>query len=439
MRAVQIRLSRSVDGASLAIFRIGIGLVGALLVGRLWWNGWLSSLYAVPANHLRYPGLQWIPEVPAAAVFVVAAVAFLGAVGVAVGWHHRLAASFFAASFGWLEVTEATTYLNHYWLVTYLFVLAAFLPLSAAFSLQTRRDGSEVLVPIAAVWLLRAQIVLVYFYAGVAKLRGDWLLEGMPLRIWLPARADLPLVGGILDDPATAMVLAWAGLVFDLSVGFALLYRKTRPWAFGAVVVFHLATWLLFPSIGIFPLAMIAVTLAFFDPDWPRMLWVRSKRAPVTSPTTVRFPAVEWGRGAAALTVVWLVVQLSLPLRHFIMAGDAVWTGEGYRFAWNVLAVEKAGSVSFRVTDVAAGTTWIDDATDLYSPTQLRVAASEPDLILQIAHAVAAAWQTSGQAIEVRADAFVSINGRREQRLLDPAVDLAALPIDTPPALFVAT
>jgi hypothetical protein len=45
-------------------------------------------------------------------------------------------------------------------------------------------------------------------------------------------------------------------------------------WAFVGVVVFHLARWLLFPSIGIFPLAMIVVTLIFFDPDWPRRLRV---------------------------------------------------------------------------------------------------------------------------------------------------------------------
>jgi vitamin K-dependent gamma-carboxylase len=434
---VQIRLGLSVDGASLAVFRIGLGLIGALLIARLWWNGWLSSLYAAPVNHLRYPGLSWIPEVPGEAVFVVASVAFLGAVALAVGWHHRVGAGLFAGSFGWLEATEATTYLNHYWLLTYLFVLAAFLPLSAAFSLRARGEG-EVLVPIGSVWLLRGQIVLVYFYAGVAKLRGDWLLEAMPLRIWLPARADLPVVGVVLDDPATAMVLAWAGLAFDLTVGFALLHRKVRSWAFAAVVGFHLATWLLFPSIGIFPLAMIVVTLIFFDPDWPRRFQLSSRRLPASSRPTGRPRVVEWGRGATALAALWLAVQLFLPLRHFLMAGDAVLTGEGYRFAWNVLAAERAASVSFRVSDIAAGTTWIDDATDLYSPTQIRVAASEPDLILQMAHAVAVAWRTSGQVIEVRADAFVSINGRPEQRLIDPSVDLAALPIDAAAEMYVA-
>ena len=437
IRVVQIRLNQAVDGASLAVFRIGLGLVGALLIGRLWWNGWLSSLYAGPANHLRYPGLGWIPAVPDDAVVIVAAVALGGAVLVVLGWHHRLGAALFAGSFGWLETTEATTYLNHYWLLTYLFVLAAFLPLSAAYSLRARTLGA-VLVPLGSVCLLRGQIVLVYFFAGVAKLRADWLLEAMPLRIWLPARADLAVVGGFLDDPATAVVLSWAGLIFDLSVGFALLHRRGRSLAFAAVVVFHLATWMLFPSIGIFPLAMIVVTLIFFDPDWPRRLWKSSLRLKNPSPRPVRPRAVEWGRGATALACLWLCVQLFLPLRHLLMPGDVALTGEGYRFAWNVLAVEKAGSVSFRVTDVAAGTTWIDDASALYSPTQIRVAASEPDLIVQMAHAVAAAWQTSGQVIEVRADAFVSINGRSEQRLLDPAVDLAALPVDAAVEMYVA-
>jgi hypothetical protein len=70
------------------------------------------------------------------------------------------------------------------------------------------------------------------------------------------------------------------------------------------------------------------------------------------------------------------------------------------------------------------------------APTTVGV-RSFPRLILQTAHVVAAAWRTSGQAIEVRADAFVSINGRSEQRLLNPDVDLAALPIDAAPALLV--
>ena len=79
----------------------------------------------------------------------------------------------------------------------------------------------------------------------------------------------------------------------------------------------------------------------FFEPDWPRRLLARVGRA---------------GGGAAgacacaaspvlvALAVAWVAVQLALPLRHLAYPGDHRWTGQGYRFAWNVLLVEKAGS-----------------------------------------------------------------------------------------------
>jgi hypothetical protein len=442
---VQIRLNRSVDGASLAVFRVGLGLTGALLIVRLWSNGWLASLYSDPLNHLRYPGLAWIPEVPSFLVHPVAAVAAIGAIAVVLGWHHRWGAGLFATAFAWLEATEATTYLNHYWLLTYLYVLAVFLPLSAVFAIRSDQNGR--LVPFGAIWLLRAQIVLVYFFAGFAKIREDWLVQGLPLRLWLPARADLPLLGSLLEQPVTAVVLSWAGLIFDLFVGVALLSRRLRAWAFAAVVGFHGATWLLFPSIGIFPLAMVVATLVFFDPDWPRhsnpRLWRSNPptdsvaRIELTKPGTRHWfghrpePLVEtsWGMGATVLSALWLAVQLALPLRQFLTPGDLRLTGESYRFAWNVLASERTGSVTFRITDPADGSTWIDDASGLYTPTQIRLAAVEPDLILQMAHRVAAEWQTPGTSIQVRADAFISINGRPEQRLLNPELNLASVPV----------
>jgi len=36
---------------------------------------------------------------------------------------------------------------------------------------------------------------ILYFYAGLAKLNSDWLIQALPLKIWLPARNDMPIVG----------------------------------------------------------------------------------------------------------------------------------------------------------------------------------------------------------------------------------------------------
>jgi hypothetical protein len=125
---------------------------------------------------------------------------------------------------------------------------------------------------------------------------------------------------------------------------------------------------------------------------------------------------------------VWIAVQVLLPLRQYLVPGDARWTNEGYRFAWTVLATEKGGRVSFRVHDPATDRSWFTDATNLYTARQWRAMATEPELVRQAAHELAAAQARQGRVVEVRADAFVSLTGRPAARLVDPTVDLAREP-----------
>lgn len=95
-----------------------------------------------------------------------------------------------------------------------------------------------------------------------------------------------------------------------------------------------------------------------------------------------------------------------------------------------MLLVEKAGSVTFLVHEPITDRTWVADPSELYTRNQLRVMASEPDLIHQAAIAIRDAEAARGHAVEVRVDAWVSLNGREAQRLIDPTVDLAAEPRD---------
>jgi hypothetical protein len=412
-------LDRPVDGASLAVCRIAIGLTGAVSIGRLFANGWIETLYVAPQHHLRFPGLAWVPVPPAWGIRALGVVAGCAAIALALGWRHRAAAALFALTFTWLELVEATTFLNHYWLVSLMAALMMVVPANRAWSLDARAERAGGPVPVGAVWALRLQLGVVYFFAGVAKLHPDWLVDGMQLRLWLPGRGEVPLIGPLLAAPGAAIALSWAGAVFDLTIVGFLLMRRTRLWAWVAVVAFHVATWALFPRIGVFPWVMIALTTVFFAPDWPRRLVARS----VSEPPRVVRGRPGWPAVATAALLVWTVVQVALPIRHLAYAGDARWTGEGFRFSWNVLAIEKVGWVSFRVTD-EDGRTWVDDGSGLYTESQLRVAPAEPDMIAQMALALADA---EGPGTEVRVDAFVSINGRETARIIDPDVNLAAL------------
>jgi vitamin K-dependent gamma-carboxylase len=175
----------------------------------------------------------------------------------------------------------------------------------------------------------------------------------------------------------------------------------------------------------------------FFEPDWPRRALARVRRAPAEPrPLPLQPPASasasarpRWRvRGVAAAAAVWILIQLALPLRHLAYPGDHRWTAQGYRFGWNVLLVERVASVAFLVHDPATGRTWTYDPARLYTATQLRVMAGEPDLIQQAAHAIAADEARRGHRVEVRVDAWLSLNGRPAARWIDPGVDLAAEP-----------
>jgi len=87
------------------------------------------------------------------------------------------------------------------------------------------------------------------------------------------------------------------------------------------------------------------------------------------------------------------------------------------------MLTEKAGSVQYRVTDPATGALTVESMPAALTPRQAVVAATDPGMIRQAATWIAA---VHGGGVEVRADAFLSFNGRPHARLIDSDVDLAA-------------
>ncbi|MAQ18005.1 MAG: hypothetical protein CMN30_24810 [Sandaracinus sp.] len=406
----------TVDGASLAVFRILFGSLMAFNVLRYEAAGWVHDLYIAPTVMFPYWGLEWIRPLPGWGMHAVFGVIFLAAVGVALGWRTRASLGVFLGAFTYVELLDRSTYLNHYYLVSLLAALMLFLPVAEVWSLDARRRGGR---PVGAwaLWILRAQLGLVYVFAGLAKVRADWLLEGQPLATWLGRHEDLPLIGPWLVQPGVALAMSWAGCLFDLSAPFFLSHRRTRPAFYLVVVGFHLVTAALF-NIGIFPWMMMAATTLFFAPDWPRRVFRRAATPTLGPPA----PLPRWAGIALAL---YFAVQVSVPLRQHAYGGSSTWHEQGFRFAWNVMVMEKTGQVDFIVRDAQGRETVVLPSEEL-TRLQLRMMETQPDLILAYAHHLARRWEREGRGpVEVHADGWVSLNGRRRQRLIDPEVDLA--------------
>jgi vitamin K-dependent gamma-carboxylase len=91
-----------------------------------------------------------------------------------------------------------------------------------------------------------------------------------------------------------------------------------------------------------------------------------------------------------------------------------------------VMVREKNGSVRFLVRDPARERVWEVNPRRYLTRLQEREMSAQPDLILQLAQHIRADFARKlGRPVEVRADAKVSLNGRRARPLIDPAVDLS--------------
>jgi hypothetical protein len=392
------------------MLRTVLGLILCAGLVRLQLTGWVEPLYTAPRFTFTYPAFAWVPHLPAAWVSAVVWAAAAAALAFALDLWPRVSGAVFVLLFTWLQLFDVTNYLNHYYLAVLLGGLLTALP--------TRwRHGQA---PRWALWLVRFQVGLVYVHAGLAKLGSDWLLDAQPLSIWFAARTETPLIGPLLAQPWAAYAAAWFGFLFDLTIVGWLSWRRTRGAAYLVVLGFHALTHVFF-DIGLFPFLMSAAALVFFEPEWPRRVLRWLPRPPAVPPRLM--PALT-----LALVLTFAAFQLVFPLRHLALPGDVLWNELGMRWAWKVMVREKNGAVTYRVRDASSGREWHVDPSRYLLPRQANEMSGQPDLILQLAHHVADDFRARGVAdVEVRVDAWVSLNGRPPARLIDPDVDLARL------------
>jgi hypothetical protein len=419
--------SRTLPIAPLVTFRVLFGLLMSYGALRFMAAGWVETLYVEPRFFFKFYGFHWVQPLGRVGSYLLYALIAASALALALGYRYRLAAVLFFLSFSYSELLDATNYLNHYYLVCLLALLLIFIPAHGAMSLDVRRGRTRrrARVPAWCIHALMLQIGIVYFYAGLAKLNADWLLRAMPLAVWLPTKADWPLLGPLFAQSWVAYAFSWAGALYDLTIVGWLLWPKSRPWAYGAVVVFHVLTKLLF-NIGLFPLIMITSTLIFFSAGWHER-WQRWLGAEVEAEAKAE-ATKRTGRAIRWALLGYFAFQLLFPLRYLAYPGPVQWTEEGYRFGWRVMLVEKAGQATFYVEDPATGRRSEVRNRDYLTAFQEKQMAIQPDFMLQFAQLLARTYRDEyGMANpRVTVDSYVALNGRPSRRFVDPAVDLAA-------------
>lgn len=407
----------------IVVFRIFFGLSMCYSTIRFWYKGWIETLYLQPSFHFTYYGFEWVKVLPENVMYVLFLVLILSSICISLGLFYRINTILFFLVFTYIELIDKTLYLNHYYFISVVSFYLIFTPAHTAYSLDSylKIVNPQKHISHFFIWVIKIQLSLVYFYAGIAKLNADWLFEALPLKLWLPARGHLPIIGAFLEIPITAYIFSWFGAIYDLSIPFLLWRRKTRLVAYVLVIIFHAITGLIF-QIGVFPLIMIFSTIIFFDIQNYKRIFSRFSTArfylPLSPPIRRGVRRTGW---SVPILFTLLFIQIIFPLRHFFLTQNMGWDETGFRYSWNVMRAEKTGYCEFICVDPTTQKKWTVFPIQHLTMQQEKQMSFQPDMILAFAHHLEKMYHKN---IKVYAHVKVSMNGRKSRDFINSNIDL---------------
>src|ERR1700704_1730488 len=329
-----------VDIASLVFFRIAFGLI---VMWQVWSNFAHHAIYTTwlaPRFLFKYYGFSWVHPWPGNGLYLHWAAFGFFALFVAVGFFYRGNTVLLFLSCTYFFLLEEARFVNHNYLLCLFSFLLIFVPAHRALSVDAWLNPKirSQTTPAWTLWLLRAQIGVVYFFSGLGKISPDWL-HGEPMRSRLFQRGDFPIFSRIFQNEWAVYAISYGGLLLDLLIVPLLLLRRPRVPVFCLAVLFHLLNALWFNT-DIFPWLAIAATTLYFTPSWPR-------RILDLLPSVNWPPRIEKGQLPShrkqiviiSLVAVYVAIQLLLPLRHLLWRGGVEWTFAEHRFGWRMMLV----------------------------------------------------------------------------------------------------
>src|SRR5215213_4023523 len=222
------RFFAPVDIASLVFFRIAFG---ALMLGEAtnWLlRGQIGAYYVQPQFHFTYLLFDWLRPWPGAGMYLHVLVLGVLAIFVMLGLWYRISTVLFFLGFTYVFLLDEAFYHNHLYLICLFSLLMIFVPAHRALSLDATRHPSirASTAPAWALWALRVQMGVVYFYSGLIKLMdSDWW-HAAQFKIQLAAKAErapekFPIVGDLigylLSKEWMAYLFSYSGMLLDLS------------------------------------------------------------------------------------------------------------------------------------------------------------------------------------------------------------------------------
>lgn len=410
---------QQIDNTGVSIFRILFGLLlmlegfGAIL------TGWVREVFITPEftfSFIPFPFLQPLPGNGMYFYFIA-----LGVLGCAImlGYRYRVAMLGYAILWTGVYFMQKTSYNNHYYLMMLLCWMMLFIPANRRFSIDAKRNPNIRSNHISR-WvyiLIITQVGIVYTYAAIAKLYPDWLDLTVPNNILGGLRRNSH-IGWLFASKFHAYAIAYVGIFYDVLIVPALLWKPSRRIAFGLSVFFHLFNSIVL-QVGVFPYMALAFCVFFFPPETLHRVF-RIKNQEVYQTKEICVPKKY--KAFFAICSIYLLLQVGLPVRHWFIEDDVLWTDEGHKLSWRMMLRSRQGALKIWIENKETGERELYNYTDVLTHKQARVMVANADLIWQLSQRIK---KEIGADYAIYVDSKVSINGGRFHTFIDPKQDMA--------------
>lgn len=408
-------LGTQIDNSPLIFFRICYGFLAFAESGGAIVTGWVERAFITPELTFSFIGFEWLKPLPGDGMYYYYAVMALAGLMIMLGLFYRTAAILFFVMWTATYLMQKTNYNNHYYLLVLISGAMAVMPAHKYKSLDVKFGFTRESLTCAraCITFFIVQILIVYVFASLNKIYPDWL-RAEPIALWFAGKKDYWLVGDLLQEKWVHYLISYGGILYDGTIVFLLLFRKTRVAGFFLSIFFNLFNSFIF-QIGIFPYLMIVFSVLFFSEEKVRKIFFRRK--PYVEPVKKPLPNPVY-----VLFLAYFVLQLFLPLRHYLYKGDVHWTEEGHRMAWQMMLYSKSAYVKFKVVDKETGQTETIKPTQYLTRKQANRMAGRPDMIWQFTQYIK---QLNPGPVEIYAIGKCRLNGAEYRPLIDPDADLA--------------
>lgn len=414
-------LHKPTDPYILGLFRIGFGLFMAYEILDYFRIGLIRNMFVLPAVNFQYDFFRWLHPLPEVWMNILLGALLLCALLITAGIYFKWACRFFTAGYLYIFLLDKSIYNNH----LYLFILFAFLlsftDADKVFTIYKGKQKRVFRIPNWQIFILQFQIIVVYFFGGIAKLKADWLLECQPVKNLIVSIPDQHLLAGLLKNDFGIYLFTYGGLLLDLGAPLLLWNKNLRNVAIIPFILFHLLNSIIFHDIGIFPFVMLFSLILFFDsqelPILRRFSGAVKHPSGFSPAITSKFPFVLG---------VYMVFQLLFPLRGHFLPNDQDWTTIGNRFSWRMkVDTRSIDEMSFLITDLNRGESQPVAVNRLVNDMQILNMSMDPRSVKDFTMMLEKKASEMGfNNISVTSSIKVSYNGRESQYYIRPDVDL---------------